>query len=777
MAPPKTKSLHKSLPDRAEILDFIARSKGRVGKREIGREFGIKGAAKIGLKRLLKEMANEGLIGRSARKVQLPGELPKIGVLIVSGRDEDGDLVAVPDSWDEDEHGPTPLIYISKGGPDKGKRRAPVAGVGDRVLARTENQNDTTADGRAIYKARVIKRIGSSNDQTLGILRKSKDGNLFVEQVEKKAARDLTVDPKFQGDAKPGDLVAVEIQKSGKYGPQSARITKSHGPADDQKTVSRIAIIQHGIPYIFPDDVLREAKNAKPASMAKRVDLREMPLITIDPADARDHDDAVFAEADTDKNNRGGWVVTVAIADVAHYVTSGSALDREARLRGNSVYFPDLVVPMLPERISNDLCSLVAGKDRPAMAIQMTFGADGQKKSHKLMRIMMRSAAGLSYQQAQAAIDGNPDQETAPLLEPVLKPLWAAYRALHEARLKREPLELDLPERKVILNADGSINRIEVPPRLEAHKLIEEYMIQANVAAAEILEHKNMVLLYRVHDSPSAAKLEALSEFLKSIEVSGPKSGNLRPSQFNYILKTVQDTEFEVLTSQVVLRSQAQAEYLSTNYGHFGLNLKRYTHFTSPIRRYADLIVHRALISAFKLGNDGISDRTIEELGDIATEISDLERRAMKAERSTMDRLIAHHLSGQIGSEFKARISGVTKIGLFVELDETGADGFIPASSLENDYFIFDESRHALIGERTGEMHQLGDPVDVRLIEARPVAGALRFDLLTEGRYVPKSERGQRRGKRSFGPERSSGKSRAKSKRSHKSKKARSHKR
>ncbi|MBZ0218734.1 MAG: ribonuclease R, partial [Fimbriimonadaceae bacterium] len=634
-------------------------------------------------------------------------------------------------------------------------------------------QNETSADGRPVFNARVIKRIGVANDSTLGILRKKTDGSLFIEQIEKKAARDLVVDPKFPGDANPGDLVSVEIQKSGKYGPLSARITKSHGPADSQRTVSRIAIVQHGIPYIFPEDVLREAEKAKPAAMENRVDLRDLSLITIDPADARDHDDAVFAEADTDKNNPGGWVVTVAIADVAHYVTTGSALDREARLRGNSVYFPDLVVPMLPERISNDLCSLVAGADRPAMAIRMVFDAEGTKKSHKLIRIMMRSAAGLSYKQAQAAIDGHPDEVTAPLLEPVLKPLWAAYRALHAARIKREPLELDLPERKIILNEDGTIERIEVPPRLDAHRLIEEYMIQANVAAAEILEQQNMSLLYRVHDSPSAAKLEALGEFLKSIAVSAPKVGNLRPSQFNWILDKVRDTEFEDLTSQVVLRSQAQAEYLSTNYGHFGLNLHRYTHFTSPIRRYADLIVHRALISALKLGRDGLAERTIGELPDIAAEISDLERRAMKAERSTVDRLIAYHLAGQIGAQFKARISGVTKIGLFVELNETGADGFIPVSSLQNDYFHFDEARHALIGERTGEMHRLGDAVDVRLVEARPVAGALRFDLLTEGRYVPKAERGQRTTKRSFGSGRTAGKSRAPAKRSGKTKKAR----
>ncbi len=757
MSRKKQESTPKSLPTKEDILAFIAKSPGRVGKREIGREFGIKGAAKIALKKLLKEMADEGLIGRTSRKLSLPGDLPKIGVLSITGRDADGDLISAPDTWDEDEQGPLPLVYVSIPKRGKGKAISSVPGVGERILARTERANETTPDGRPIFHARVIKRIGGKRDRILGIFRKTREGETFVEQVDKKAGRDLVVEAKDRGDAKPDDLVSVEIRKTGKYGPLLARVVKIHGPADNQRAVSRIAIVQHGIPDVFPQQALADATKAKPAALGKRIDLRELPLITIDPADARDHDDAVHAAADENKDNPGGWVVTVAIADVAHYVPGDSALDQEARRRGNSVYFPDLVVPMLPERISNDLCSLISGKDRPAMAIVMVFDAGGRKKSQKLLRIMMRSAAGISYNQAQAAIDGDCDNVTSPLLEPVLKPLWAAYKALHGARLQREPLELDLPERKIILDDNGAVERIEVPPRLDAHRLIEEFMIQANVAAAEILEHHRSPLLYRVHDAPSEAKLEALAEFLKSIDLAAPKSGNLRPGQFNTILEKVRGTEFEDLTNQVVLRSQAQAEYLATNYGHFGLNLRRYTHFTSPIRRYADLIVHRALISALKLGGDGLTKQSVEELDDIATEISDCERRAMKAERATVDRLIAFHLSDQIGTRFRARISGVTKVGLFVELEETGADGFVPAAKLSSDYFFFDEARHALIGERTGEMHQLGDEVEVRLVEARPVAGALRFDLMSEGRYVAKDKRGKRPGKRNFRSRHASG--------------------
>jgi ribonuclease R len=308
-------------------------------------------------------------------------------------------------------------------------------------------------------------------------------------------------------------------------------------------------------------------------------------------------------------------------------------------------------------------------------------------------------------------------------------------------REQREPLELDLPERKVLLNKDGSIDRIVVPPRLDAHRLIEEFMIQANVAAAESLEQRKSPLVYRIHDAPSLAKLEALREFLKSIELSLPKSGNLRPSHFNRILARVVATEHGHLIHEVVLRTQAQAEYSPANIGHFGLNLRRYAHFTSPIRRYADLIVHRALIRALNLGEGGLNPAIEPELPEVAARISAAERRAMTAERDTIDRLVAHWLADRIGATFAARISGVTRAGLFVKLDDTGADGFVPMRSLGSDYFVFDDARHAVIGRATGEMHRLGDPVEVRLVESAPLAGALRFELLSEGRILPRSER------------------------------------
>jgi ribonuclease R len=464
-----------------------------------------------------------------------------------------------------------------------------------------------------------------------------------------------------------------------------------------------------------------------------REDWRALPLVTIDPPDAKDHDDAVHAAADADPQNPGGFVVTVAIADVAAYVRPGSALDRDALERGNSVYFPDRVVPMLPERISNDLCSLIAGEDRPALAVRMILDASGRKIGHRFHRVMMRSAAKLSYEQTQRAIDGNADETTASLLESVLKPLYAAHAIVRIERGKRNPLDLDLPERKLVLDEEGRIAGVRWPERLEAHKLIEEFMILANVAAAETLEAQHSPLLYRAHDAPSVEKLNDLGEFLATLGVKIAKGERMRPAHFNSVLDRVRGQATEALVNEVVLRAQAQAEYTHENYGHFGLNLRRYAHFTSPIRRYADLIVHRALIAALNFGDDGLKETRAGELAEIAEHISGAERRAMAAERETVDRLVAAHLADRIGEIFPARIAGVTRVGLFVKLAETGADGFVPAATLGADYFRFEEAKRALVGTRSGETFQLGDSVEVRLVEAAPFAGALRFELVSGG--------------------------------------------
>ena len=729
-----------TLPSREEIIAFVARERNaagerapsKIGKREIARAFQIKGADKIGLKRVLKEMEAEGAVERRRKGLSRPGTLAATVLAEIYTRDRDGDLLAKPADWDE-ARGRAPTIVIHL--PHKPRPGVPVPGLGDRALVRTEIVRDATGNEPA-YTGRVVKILAKARSHVLGIYRAGSDGaGGQVFPVDKKTANKgaLFVRAGNEGAARDGDLVAVDILKGGRLGLPSARVIERIGSFSSEKAVSLIAIYAHKIPSVFQPATLAEAEAARPATLAGREDWRGLPLVTIDPPDAKDHDDAVHAEPDPDPANPGGFVLTVAIADVAAYVRPRSALDREALERGNSVYFPDRVVPMLPERISNDLCSLRAGDDRPALAIRMVIDAHGQKLRHAPHRIMMRSRAKLAYAQAQAAIDGAPDATTAPLVEPILNPLYAAHAALKLARAKRKPLDLDLPERKILLHDDGTVHRVVTPERLDAHRLIEEFMILANVAAAEILEARRQSLVYRAHGEPSVEKLHNLAEFLQTIGIKLAKGQVVTPAQFNGILAKVRGTEHEQIVNDVVLRTQAQAEYSADNYGHFGLHLRRYAHFTSPIRRYADLVVHRALIRAEGLGDDGLPDTTKDELAEIAERISAAERRAMAAERETVDRLIATHLADQIGATFEGRIAGVTRAGLFVKLDGTGADGFIPAATLGDEFFRYEEALHALVGSRSGTILRLGDRVSVKLVEAAPLAGALRFELIGSG--------------------------------------------
>jgi ribonuclease R len=724
-------------PGRDAIVAFIRANPGKIGTREIAREFGLKNADRAELKRILRELADEGAIAKRGRKIHETALLPPTVIADITGRDTDGELLATPTEWDTEENGPAPKIRIHV---PRRLQPGTAAGVGDRALLRIEKADDGEV---APYRGRIIKIIDQARTRLLGIFRDLPGGGGRLVPVDKKqAGRELNIAPSDTGGAEDGDLVSVDLVRGRGYGLASGKVKERLGSLSSEKAISLIAIHAHEIPQAFSPSAVREAEEAQPANLKGREDWRELPLVTIDPPDAKDHDDAVHAAPDPDPNNRGGYIVHVAIADVAFYVRPGSALDRDALTRGNSVYFPDRVVPMLPERISNDLCSLVPGQPRGALAVRMVIGPDGRKRSHSFHRVLMRSAAKLHYAQAQAAIDGRPDDTTGPLLEPILKPLYTAYALVKLARDERDPLDLDLPERKILLKADGSVDRVIVPERLDAHRLIEEFMILANVAAAEMLEKKALPLIYRVHDEPTLEKVHNLQEFLKTLDLPFAKTGALRPSLFNRVLVQVRGEDYEPLVNEVVLRSQAQAEYSAENYGHFGLNLRRYAHFTSPIRRYADLIVHRALIRALGLGEGALPEaETLETLSEVAAQISVTERRAMKAERETADRLIAHFLADRIGATFQGRISGVTRAGLFVKLSDTGADGLIPIRTLGTEYYNYDETRHALVGSRSGAMHRLGDVVDVRLVEAAPVAGALRFELLSEGQVIPRGRK------------------------------------
>ena len=731
---PKKKPLPAGLPSREAILAFIADHPGKAGKREIARAFNITGAGRIGLKRLLREMADDGQIDARRSKLRRPGDLPSVTILRLDRIDDQGDLIAVPLEWDS-EWGDAPQIVIATQTGRKA-RRDPVPGVGDRVLARLSRDGENGG-----FRAAIIKVLQKQPPAMLGVYSEI-DGQARIVPIERRA-KELTVQPGGEAGAKDGELVAIEIAYSGRYRLPQASVIERIGDVSSEKAISLIALEEHGIPYVFPPRVLTETQSLQPPGSSKkeawREDWRDKPLITIDPPDARDHDDAVLAMADPD--HPGGHVVIVAIADVAWYVRTGSALEQEAVQRGNSVYFPGRVVPMLPERISNDLCSLREGEDRPALAVRMTFDADGRKTGHRFHRVMMRSAAKLSYDEAQAAIDGTPSKRTSPLLAPILKPLWAAYRALANARDGRKPLAINMPERKVLLSPSGAVERIIVPPRLEAHRLIEEFMIQANVCAAETLENKRAPLIYRIHDEPSYEKLEALRDFLRSLDIRFAKSGSVRPENFNTVLAKFEGTANAILVNEVVLRSQAQAEYSVDNIGHFGLNLRRYAHFTSPIRRYADLMVHRALIAALQLGPGGMAASDKPKLERIAGEISLAERRATKAERDTLDRLIAAWLTKRVGAHFAGHIRGVTRAGLFVELDETGADGFVPIATLGKEYFEFHADHHRLVARQSGETFRLGDAVEVRLVEALPFAGAMRFAMESDGHFPVRKER------------------------------------
>jgi ribonuclease R len=735
------KAAARALPSKDEVLAFIRGAKGKVGNREIARAFGLKGSDRIEMKRLLREMTDEGKLLGNRKALKQPGHLPPVAVMEVVARDDEGELIAEPVVW-ETEDGPRPraLILISA---DRKRTSDLALSLGDRILARISRLSTPDVFGYR-YECSPIKKLPREKRRQLGIFRTHAHGGGVIEPVDRRELKTWPVRAGNGGSAGNGDLVRFDILRAHRQGVPEARVVETLGNPDDQRQISLIAVHTHGLRDEFPAPVLGELADLPAPDLDKRTDLRDLPLLTIDPPDARDHDDAVHAAPDDNEKNPGGFIVTVAIADVAHYVHPGSRLDREAALRGNSVYFPDRVVPMLPEKISNDLCSLREGEDRPCMAVRMVFDRQGNKRSHTFHRAVMRSIAKLSYQEAQAAIDGRPTAKCQPLLDGTLRPLWQAYAALKAARDRREPLDLDLPERKLVLDQSGRVSRVIVPERLEAHRLIEEFMIQANVAAAETLEEKRSPVVYRIHDQPSQEKLVALRDFLDSLDLKLSSGERLKPGQFNRVLARVKSLPVADLVNEVVLRSQSQAEYAIQNIGHFGLNLQRYAHFTSPIRRYADLLVHRSLIRALRFGAGSLSREEEPQLAETARSISEAERRAMAAERDTVDRLISAFLADRVGAEFPARISGVTRSGLFVRLRETGADGFIPASTLGGEFWRHDETVHALVGDRTGSMYRLGDDAEVRLVEAIPSAGALRFEMLSDPRRGSGTTKGRR---------------------------------
>lgn len=733
------------MPSAKQVLEFIESSDAPAGKREIARAFGIKGQEKIKLKALLKDMADDGLIDGRKSAFHKMGGMPKVTVLKVVEIDGNH-AIAVPERW-EAEGVPRPKLRVI----ERGKRGA--LGINDRILARTEET------GRG-WTAHVMKKIGRADEQVLGVVEQAGKDRYFLKPVDKKSRYDTAISD--IGDAQPGDLVLASVKGRG---PRSkAAVEEILGDPFEPRAVSLIAIHKYGIPHEMPEAAEEEAEAVSklPIAADTREDLRHLPIVAIDPRDARDFDDAIWAQPDDDPANKGGFRAIVAIADVSYYVRPGSALDKEALKRGNSVYFPDRVVPMLPHTLSSDKCSLKQDEDRAVMACHMTISKSGRVTSWRFSRAVARIAANIPYEDAQAAIDGRLDHE---MTDDALKPLWAAWHALAKARDDREPLAINLPERRITLNEDGAVTGVAVRTSLDAHRLVEDFMIAANVAAAKALEAKKSPLLYRAHENPSREKLIALKDYLKSFDIDFALGQVVQPRSFNKILKQVANREdADEITPQImesVLRSQTQAYYTPAHIGHFGLSLGSYAHFTSPIRRYADLIVHRALVGAYGLEQPkpklqsippatALSPANAQRMDVIAEAISRTERRAMEAERETVDRYVAAYLSEQIGQIVETRITGVQNFGFFATVEAIGGDGLVPVSTLGDGYFTYDEGAQSLTSEDGDTVYRPGMRLELRLAEANPVSGSLRFEL-PEGSSAGGNALRRRRGNSSSG--------------------------
>lgn len=741
--------------NKRDILDYLAESTKPVTRREIARAFSVKKKGQEHLSHMLKDLENSGCIEKqSGAYTYLTGlhdvaSVPDVSTLEVTEITLDGDVFARPVNWNEQTSGPAPSIEIM---PDK--KGHPSLTTGDHILARVEEGDDGQ------FEARVMRRLEAGKDRIVGIVAKNEKGYI-LQPTDKKSRYDYDLPDHALNGAKEGDIVAANILRPNHSAlHKKATVMEVLGQKSDPRVFSLIAIEEAGLRHEFSDAVLKETMNMKVPDLGDREDLRDIPLVTIDGADARDFDDAVFCE-----ETKTGFHLIVAIADVAHYVRPGSALDDEAYLRGNSTYFPDRVVPMLPEALSNGLCSLRPDEERACLAMHMWVSRHGKLEDYNVVRGLMKSKARLTYEQVQDARNGNPDDMTAPLLDKVITPLFKAYEALDKARTERHALDLDMPERQILVDEHNNMTGVTTRERLDSHKLIEEFMIMANVAAASALEQQKAPCVYRVHAQPDPLKVESIRDFIEAFGISMPKGQMSGPKQMNKLLEQASQLPHASIISQAVLRSLSQAHYSTENKGHFGLSLKRYAHFTSPIRRYSDLLVHRSLINAFNLGAGGLDEKQNATLEEMSEHISSTERLSMGAERSAVDRFTAAFLEDKIGQEFTGRITGLTKAGLFVQLDETGADGFLPRRMLPDDFYIHNEQQHALIGRKSGRVYRMGAEIDIKLIESDGMSGSTVFapankksaDL--EGANFPPVKtrggaRGSKKGKKRGGPRR-----------------------
>lgn len=716
------------------VLELLASNHKPLTKNQIARELGVRGDERLALKNIFLELQEEGKLDKGPRRRIMASDRPldkgQVFAAEIIAIGEDAEFIATPLDWKQEAPAPHIELNPLKRNHPKHKVLSVSLEIGAHVLIRLQAQI------KGLWLADIIKKLETSAKVHLGLFTPNRNGGGRLSSCHRKdtfpGARLTMAEAKNLQD---GDIVAYSISST-----DGLKIHKKIGRIDDPKSFSQMAIYSHNLPHEFSAEAIALSEQGKIPDLNQREDLRHIPLVTIDGEDARDFDDAVFATADENPQNPGGWRILVAIADVSYYVRPGDALDHAARDRGNSVYFPDRVVPMLPEALSNELCSLKPHVDRACLAVEIILSAEGKLKSHHIKRGLMRSQARLTYTQVQKAMDGSLDDITRPIFDTVIKPLYGAYKSLSKARHKRGTLDIEQPERQVIFGPDGHIDRIIPRPLFDSHKLIEEFMIYANIAAAETLGNKGWPCLYRIHDAPDALRVANLRLTLRKMKIPFTKATNPQPPQFNELLASTRNTPLAQMIMDLVLRSQAQARYSPMNIGHFGLSLSQYAHFTSPIRRYADLIVHRALISALHLGTDGLTDKKASLTG-IADHISATERRAAIAEREVMDRFVTAYHFPHVGEIFTATIVGVTKVGLFVAIQDTGAQGFIPRGSLKGDAFYHDEDTHSLVGRRTKKSYQLGSHLEVLLQSASIVANSLIFGIADGNGFQDKGPR------------------------------------
>ena len=687
------KKYEHQIPGRQEILAALEQAPGPLALEPLGAQFQIRGQQHLrALENRLKAMVRDGQLHRNrAGQFGLTRSLELIPGRVQAHRDGFGFLLRDDDGED---------VYLPA-------REMRALFDGDRVAVRTVPGKRDGLEGR------VVEVLARAKTEVVGPFRRERGIGYVLEHGDQ--STEVLIGRADTLRAKPGDIVRAEIvQYPTEHGPALGKIVEIVGQPNQPGIGTEIAILAHGIPNAWPDAVtaaLAEVPEVVPDSAKRgRVDLRPLPLVTIDGEDARDFDDAVYCEA-----RDGGWRLIVAIADVSHYVQPDSAVDREAKLRGTSVYFPDRVVPMLPEVLSNGLCSLNPEVDRLCFVCDMKVTSAGKVTESRFYEAVMRSAARLTYTRAMGILDGKRLRGEDNELRKYLLPLFDVYRAFARARDRRGAIDFGLNETKILLDEQGKVSSIRPLERLTTHRLIEECMIAANVEAAKRLGRARLPSLYRVHAGPGAERIEELALLLRTYGFKLPPLGKVQPQHLSRILEQVKGRAEAELIETVVLRSMSKAVYQPKNTGHFGLALTGYAHFTSPIRRYPDLLVHRAIKFAEQNRSPKGYFYKMSEMEQLGERCSHTERRADEAVWDVEEQLKAAYMQQHLGDEFEVIVASVVPFGLFVRIPELHVDGLVHVSSLPPDYYHRDGSGTRLTGERSGREYRLLERLRVKL--------------------------------------------------------------